>query len=104
MKFYIPFTTDAEQTNRICNRITQRLIGMGYGPFRDLVYQVTFRRDNQLVVDTVGELCPLTGEMVMVIFSNDTGYLICSYSRGVSGGEPLLARYNVVESVVLFDK
>ena len=46
MKFYIPFTTDAEQTNRICNRLTQSLIGMAYGPLGDLVYKVTFRRDN----------------------------------------------------------
>ncbi|MDB5241058.1 MAG: hypothetical protein JWP57_1683 [Spirosoma sp.] len=77
---------------------------MGYTPLSELVYQVTFRRDNQLVVDTVGELCPLSGELVLLIFSSDMGYLICSYSRGVTGGEPVIAKYNAVESVVFFDK
>lgn len=104
MKFYIPFSQDVEQTNRIRNRVKQNLMCMGYGPFYELVYQVTFRRDNQLVVDTVGELCPLSGEMVLLIMSNDMGYLICSYSRGVTGGEPIIAKYNTVESVIFFDK
>ena len=104
MDFFIPFTTDPEQTERICKRIEQHLAGMGFGPLSERVYQVKFHRDNQLMIDTVGELCPITGETVLVIFRNDMGYLICSYSRGGAGGEPVIAKYSTIESVTPFDR
>jgi hypothetical protein len=103
MNFFIPFTSDPDQTQRICRRVKQRLIGMGFGPLDERVYQVSFRRDDQILFDTIGELCPITGETVMIIFKNDLGYLICSYSRGVAGGEPIIVKYSSIESVTFFD-
>jgi hypothetical protein len=70
----------------------------------DRVYQVAFYRNDRMLTDTVGELCPITGETVMIIFKNDLGYLICSYSRGVAGGEPIIIKYSSVASVLSFDE
>lgn len=103
MKFFIPFSTNAEQAERICQRVEKRLVGMGFSPLKERMYEVIFYRDGHLIRDTVGQLCPLTGEVVMLIFRNDVGYLICSYSRGVAGGDPLLAQYGSVTAVTAFE-
>lgn len=104
MEFFVPFSTNAQQAERICERIEKRLNGMGFSPLKERMYQVVFYRDSLLVTDTVGQICPLSGEIVMAIFKNDLGYLICSYSRGVTGGDPLLAKYSTVQSVTAFDE
>lgn len=104
MKFFIPSSVDAEQTERICRRVEKRLIGMGFSPLKERIYQISFYRNGQLVTDTVGQPCPLTGEITMLIFKNDVGYLICSYSRGIAGGDPLLVQFSTIQSVVAFDE
>ncbi len=103
MTFFIPFAANPIQADRICQRTQQRLIALGYSPLTDRVYEIQFYRDGRLLTDTIGDLCPITGETVMLIFKNDVGYLVCSYSRGVAGGEPLIIKYNTIESVTLFD-
>ena len=102
MKFFLPFSTTSRQAERICQRVEKRLTGMGFAPLKERVYQVIFYRDGQLVTDTVGQACPLSGEIVLMIFKNDLGYLVCSYSRGVTGGEPLLVQYSTIQSVTPF--
>ncbi|GAB4054351.1 hypothetical protein [Spirosoma litoris] len=104
MKFFVPFSTNTEQAERICQRVEKRLIGMGFSPLKNRMYQVVFYRDELLVTDTVGHPCPLTGEIVIAIFKNDLGYLICSYSRGVTAGDPILAKYSTVQSAIAFDE
>ena len=103
MKFFIPFSVNAQQMERVCKRVEKRLIDLGFAPLKERIYQVVFHRGNQLVTDTVGQPCPVTGEIVMMIFKNDVGYLVCSYSRGVAGGDPVLAQYNTVTSVTAFE-
>jgi hypothetical protein len=104
MKFFIPLSTNDQQMERIYQKIVQRLIKMGYGPFHERTYQIKFRRDNQEIVDTVGEMCPISLETVLAILKNDRGFLIVSYSRGAVGGEPIVINYQIVESVTLFDE
>lgn len=103
MKFFIPLSTDDQQMERIYHRIKLRLFKLGYGPFYERTYQIVFRRDSQLVVDTVGDLCPISLEKVLAIFKNDRGFMIVSYSRGAVGGEPIVINYGIVEAVTYFD-
>jgi len=104
MNFFIPQSSDQDQMERIYGRIQQRLQRMEYGPFYERVYQLVYRRNGHLLVDTVGDLCPISKETVIAILRNDRGFLICSYSCGAVGGEPIVINEGVVESVTLFDK
>ena len=103
MRFFIPFATDEPQMERIYTRIQHRLENMEYGPFHERVYRLIFRRDGSQVIDTVGELCPIKKETVIAIFKNDRGYMICSYSSGAVGGEPIVVNNQAIEAVDFFE-
>jgi len=102
MKFFIPLSTDEIQMERIYQRIEQRLLQLEYGPFYERTYQIIFRRDGQLMVDTVGDFCPISLETVLAIFKNDRGFMVVSYSRGAVGGEPIVINSGIVEAVTFF--
>ena len=103
MHFFLPLATNAQQAERIHIRIANRLTEMGYELTTHRIYQVTYKRDGKIVSETVGAASS-NGEIVLAIFKNDLGYFICTYSRGAVGGEPLVARYSVVESAEFFDE
>ncbi|RYF73754.1 MAG: hypothetical protein EOO39_09880 [Cytophagaceae bacterium] len=103
MKFFIPFTVDPTQAERVYHRIAERIKGMGYDIKSERIYKVIFRRGDKLVSETIGAASD-NGEIVLTIFKDHVGYFICTYSHGVVWGEPTLARYSEVESVDFFEK
>jgi hypothetical protein len=103
MKFFIPLSSDPEQSERIFHRIQKRVLKLGYGTFHERTYQVIFRRDGKLAVATVGDLCPISLETVLAIFKHDHGYMIVSYSRGAVGGEPVIINNNQIEAATFFE-
>ncbi|MEZ0538610.1 hypothetical protein [Fibrella arboris] len=103
MKFFIPFTINPIQAERVYNRVAKRIRSMGYDLKSDRIYKVIFRRGDKLVSETVGAASD-NGEVVVTIFKDNIGYFVCTYSHGVVWGEPTLARYTEVESVDFFDK
>ena len=102
MKFFIPFTVDPVQAERVYQRIAERIAKMGYDIKPERVYNVVYRRGDMQVNETIGS-ASANGEIVLAIFNDQVGYFICTYSHGVVWGEPTLARYSEVESVVFFD-
>lgn len=103
MKFFIPFTIDPVQAERVYHRIAERIKDMGYDIKSERIYKVIFRRGDKLVSETIGAASD-NGEIVLTIFKDHVGYFICTYSHGVVWGEPTLARYSEVESVDFFEK
>ncbi len=102
MKFFLPLATDANQTERVYNRIIDRLQNIGCAITSDRIYKVIYRREGRIVSDAVGAAAD-NGEIVLAIFRNDVGYFICTYSCGAVWGEPIIARYPMVEEVEYFD-
>ena len=103
MKFFLPFALNSPQTERVYARIAERLKSIGYDVTADRIHKVIFRRGAKLVSETVGGASD-DGEIVLAIFKNHIGYFICTYSHGVVWGEPIVARYEAVESAELFDE
>ena len=103
MKFFLPLATSAEQTERVYQRICDRLKLNGYELKPERIYKVIYRQGDKLQSETVGAASD-NGEIVLPIFQNDIGYFICTYSSGAGWGEPTVARYLVVESVEIFDE
>ena len=103
MKFFLPLATSDEQAERVYSRIANRLKELGYELTSHRIAKVIYRREGKLVSDAVGAGSE-NGEVVLAIFKNDVGYFICTYSRGAVWGEPITARYTVVESAEAFDE
>ncbi|MBO0947162.1 hypothetical protein [Fibrella forsythiae] len=103
MKFFIPFTVDPIQAERVYHRIAERIKSLGYDIKSERIYQVIFRLGDKLVSETIGAASD-NGEIVLTIFKDHVGYFICTYSHGVVWGEPTMARYSEIESVDFFEK
>lgn len=103
MKFFIPFASDETQAQRILVRIEEHLRKDGFEPLKATVYEVNYLLDEVLISEAVGRLSNQNDELVMAIFKNDRGYLVCTYSRGAVWGSPIIAHYKNVESVIAFD-
>src|SRR5262245_7393473 len=104
MKFFLPFATaqHAEKTYQTIRRSVEQKTF----PVADARYFEIFDSDNgEELHARVGEPDPLTGEMVIAIFraKDSSGpFLICTPSRGVAQGEPILARGD--SRAIEFDK
>ncbi len=103
MKFFFPFAPETVQAERMYARIVARLNKMGYELTAERIYRVVYKRDGITVTETVGAVSA-NGEVVMAIFKNHIGYFICTYSCGAAGGEPMVARYSVTQSIELFNE
>ncbi|MBD2753072.1 hypothetical protein [Spirosoma validum] len=102
MNFFVPFTTDPEQAQLVCQWVETRLQQMGFSVFREPVFQVTSLHGSQPITNTVGQKSVCTGEVVMIILRNDLECLICSYSKGFMRGEPIRIPVSQVEAVLVF--
>lgn len=103
VNFFIPFAADEAQAQRILLRTIDNLTSASYQPLKALVYQVNYLVDGHLVSQSVGQVSVVNEEIIMLIFKNDRGYLVCTYSRGVSWGHPIIAHYVDVNSVIMFN-
>lgn len=103
MKFFIPFAVNDAQTHRILKRINDTLRTSGYQINQPPFYQVSYLFQGALVSDTVGQVSAQHNEIVLAILSFNDDYLICTYSRGVTWGKPLIAYQRDVTAVVAFE-
>ena len=102
MHFFLPLATSAEQAERVYARIIDQLERSGFEVYQDRIYKVSYRQDDQLKSEAVGDTSA-KGELVLAIFKNDIGYFICTYSSGAVWGEPTIAEHLLVESAEIFE-
>ncbi|WP_207588515.1 hypothetical protein [Halomontanus rarus] len=111
-KFRVPGAKDTSMTNEeLYEAIVKFAEDQSFGPISpDRIEGIRYREDDpkykQDVIDVdVGDVFPITGEPVEAILydrSRDL-YLICTPTRGVAEGIPILVGNNKVSQVRHFD-
>jgi hypothetical protein len=56
------------------------------------------------MAQSVGQVSAVNDEIIRAIFKNDRGYLICTYSRAVSWGAPIIAHHKDIQTIIPFDE
>ena len=103
MKFFIPNAPspqEAEHTWEAVRKFEHEQTGWPVAERR--IYRLRYRHDGQDLVAEVGQPDALTGETVIAILSSHT-YLVCTLTRGVARGEPILVGKNEVYEVEDFE-
>lgn len=91
-KFFIPHATDEIEANNVYQSVKAFLDSQGKVQQYDKIYAVQYWHNGVLYTDTVGQKAGLEpNEDVIAIFKvSDNLYYICTYSRGVGKGEPIM--------------
>jgi len=103
MRFFIPNATspqEAEHTWEAVRKFEHEQTGWPVAERR--IYRLRYRHDGQDLIAEVGQPDARTGETVIAILSSRT-YLVCTPTRGVVRGEPILVGHNEVCEVEDFD-
>ena len=97
MKFFLPVqeTKIAEESYQAIKKFIEKQTGWAILDTR--YYELHYRRNDQDLSARVGGPDPLNGETVFAIFKPKnpiSPYLVCTYSRGVIQGQPILASHD----------
>jgi hypothetical protein len=102
MKFFVP-EVDNEGKAEELYQATKKFAAETCWPVTDRrIQSIRFKDDGRPVLAMVGEIEPITGETVIAILESNT-YLVCTPSRGVLRGQPILVGKREVVSVIDFD-
>ena len=102
MKFFIPAADNAEQSLRIEFSIREHL---GQASDRR-IFRLWFRDNKSTVKAEVNKTCHINGERIELILYDDVRklYSICTHSRGVAFGGPILVGEREVTEFLDFDE
>jgi hypothetical protein len=97
MKFFLPVqeTKVAEESYQAIKKFIEKQTGWPVSDKR--YYEIHYRHNDQDLHVRVGGPDPLNGEQVFAIFKPQTPispFLVCTYSRGVVQGQPILGRHD----------
>jgi len=92
--------TSAEKLYQAVKKFAAETKGWSIGERR--IRSITFRDHGRIVKATVGRPDPCEGGLVVAILESET-YLICTPTRGVQKGEPLMVGKDEVSDVEEFD-
>ena len=81
-------------------RYVQAMLDCQIEPVR--IFSLTYAREGQQLVATVGETDPRTGQLIITILRSED-YLICTPYYGVRRGEPIRVSASEVSRVQYFD-
>jgi len=103
MKFFIPGAKDKQQEKKTYDSIKKFVSQqIGRNVLDTMIYKINFKHDGKEYSETIGEVSKFNGELAVVIFETDNLYLLCTPSRGVIKGEPILVSKNVNTSIMVF--
>ncbi len=91
--FFVPFADTAETGEEVYASVKAFMTKVAFRPTERRVYRVAYRHNGRDYVSTAGDKEP-EGETVIAIFEtfNPTPlYMICTPTRGVVKGDPILA-------------
>jgi hypothetical protein len=94
MKFFVPVQEAkiAEESYQSIKKFIEKQTGWPLSDTR--YYEIRYRHNDQDLSARVGGPDPLNGEKVFAIFKPKnpiSPFLVCTYSRGVVQGQPILA-------------
>lgn len=93
-RFFVPHADDEEQAERVYGAVREWIANLAFPPADDRICSVTYRHNGKTHTATVGQRDDLAGEEVIAIFrpaSASGAYMICTPTRGVARGGPVLA-------------
>ena len=107
MKFFIPFAENKEQENKFYQSI-KAFVGktMGVADFdKRKIRYITLNNNNLNVKVEVGKYIDINGEVVIAILYDPSRHIyhICTPSRGVVRGKPIIIQESHVIEVEDFD-
>ena len=105
VKFFVPGTENEGEAEELYENV-RRFAVENCGPVTDRrISSIDFRDRGQLLHAQVGEVDPITGEMVIVILETpgNQPYLVCTPNRGVLRGMPVLVGKGKVRVITDFD-
>ena|ERR1700722_8194079 len=103
MKFIIPGATSSRQAFDIYVGVRKFIISKGYHPFSAAVSSLEYAHNGKKEVAKVNEITKINDEKVVLIFECEKLFLICTSSRGVSGGEPIIIGRNAIIQITYFE-
>jgi hypothetical protein len=97
MKFFLPVqdTKIAEESYQAIKKFIEKQTGWPMSDRR--YYEIYYRQNDRDLWARVGGPDPLNGEKVFAIFKPKnpiSPFLVCTYSRGVVQGQPILASHD----------
>ncbi|WP_298123338.1 hypothetical protein [Brevundimonas sp.] len=91
--FFIPFADSAETADEVYATIRATMAKEAFQPTERRVYRVMYQHNGRDLIATVGEK-DIDGETVIAIlegYNPGPIYMICTPTRGVVRGDPILA-------------
>jgi hypothetical protein len=103
MKFFIPAAKDDKNAKEIYEGIIKFAKENTWKEIKGRkIFSIAFNHDGKDYVARVGEIYSHTGEQVIAILESNA-YLVCTPSRGVLRGMPILVGKNEVYSIEDFE-
>ncbi len=103
MKFTIPGATSSQQAFDIYVGVRKFIISKGYRPFPAAISKLEYTHHRKKEVAQVNEITKINDEKVVLIFECEKLFLICTSSRGVAGGEPIIIGRNEMIQIIYFE-
>lgn len=102
MKFFLPGAKDDAEAEAVYDSIRKAAkSGIGWDSTHSRIYSISYVVDGREYMSTVGEEDPRVHELVIAILESTT-YLVCTPTRGVLRGDPILVGSDVVHGCVKF--
>jgi hypothetical protein len=103
MKFFIPDIDDPDLEKKTYEAIKSfAKTTLGWDVSERRIFSITYTHDGRQQYAEVGKVCKVNNEMVFAILESNA-YLICTLTRGVIRGMPLLVGDNDTIAVQDFD-
>jgi hypothetical protein len=104
MKFFIPRAKGSEEENKIYEATkTHVQKAMGNISSRK-IFSIDYKHKDKLHHAEVGKEEKVGNEIIIIILESDTGYFVCTPSRGVHKGLPILIGKGEVISITDFEE
>lgn len=83
---------DREKQESLYNAIRMHIESNGFNVSSKRIYSIEFEYNNNIQVETVGQISASNNETIFAIFEADEGsmYYTCTDRRGVLGGDPMM--------------
>ena len=103
MKFTIPAATSLQQAFDVYVGVRKFMISKGYRPFFVAISHIEYTHNGKKEIGKVDEITKINNEKVVLIFECEKFFLMCTSSRGVAGGEPIIISRNEMIQITYFE-
>jgi len=99
LEFFVPAAEDEKQAEEVYSGIKAfARQTLGWNTTERRIFGLTYQHEGERYFVEVGKPDTRIGEIVLAILESNS-YLVCTYSRGVVRGEPILVGTNEVVDV-----